>query len=54
MALLFDAQRKYSQAETLYKRAIAALEATLGKEHPDLVRMRRNYTDLLNETKRSI
>ncbi len=54
LALLYVAQRKYSQAETLYKRAVAALEATLGKEHPDLVRMRHNYADLLNETKHSI
>lgn len=54
LALLYVAQRKYSQAETLYRRAIAALEPSLGKDHPTLVRMRRNYADLLNETKRSI
>ncbi len=42
LALLYDAQGKYAQAEPLYRRALAIREKALGPEHPDLA------TDLNN------
>ena len=35
LALLYEAQGRYGEAEPLYRRALEAYERVLGKEHPD-------------------
>ena len=35
LALLYDNQGKYNEAEPLYQRALAIDEKTLGPDHPD-------------------
>jgi hypothetical protein len=39
---LYQAQGRYSEAELLLKRALAAREKTLGPEHPDTLRSVNN------------
>jgi tetratricopeptide (TPR) repeat protein len=36
LAVLYHAQRKYTQAESLYQRVLRLLEQTIGPEHPTL------------------
>ncbi|WP_417914681.1 tetratricopeptide repeat protein [Candidatus Electronema sp. JM] len=36
LALVYDAQGRYAEAEPLYKRALAIREQKLGKDHPDV------------------
>ena len=36
LALLYQAQDKYEQAETLFQRALAIRERSLGPEHSDV------------------
>ena len=38
LALVYWTQGKYSEAEGLYKRALAILEKALGANHPDVAR----------------
>ena len=52
LALLYDAQGNYAQAEPLYKRSLAIVEKALGPEHPDVATALENYADLLRKTKR--
>jgi len=40
-------QGKYDKAETLYKRAIAIGEKSLGPNHPDLATLLNNFAKLL-------
>ena len=35
LALLYHYQRRYGEAEPLYKRVLEARERVLGKDHPD-------------------
>ncbi len=35
LAMIYDAQGRYDEAEPMYKRALAIQEKTLGPEHPD-------------------
>jgi tetratricopeptide (TPR) repeat protein len=51
LALLYDAQGKYAEAEPLFKRALAIYEKALGKDHPHVVAASRNYAALLREMK---
>ena len=51
LAALYHAQGKYYQAEPLYRRALAIREQILGSDHPDVVLVSENYTDLLQEMK---
>jgi tetratricopeptide (TPR) repeat protein len=37
LADVYQGQRRYAEAEPLYRRALAARERTLGAEHPDVV-----------------
>ncbi len=42
LALVYDAQGKYADAEPLYKRSLAILENALGPEHPDVAKSLNN------------
>ncbi len=54
MALIYDAQGRYGEAEPLYKRALAIWEKALGPEHPDVAKSLANYAALLRETDRDV
>ncbi len=53
LALLYDTQGQYAQAEPLYLRALAILEKALGPEHPNVASGLENYADLLQKTGRT-
>ena len=42
LAVLYDAQGHYGQAESLYERALAIREQSLGTNHPDTKKSRDN------------
>ncbi len=44
-------QGKYEQAEPLMQRALAIGEKVLGPNHPDMVRRRKDYANLLQAMK---
>ena len=46
LALAYDAQGKYAQAEPLYLRALAIWEKALGPEHPDVAQSLNNLAAL--------
>ncbi len=46
LALLYDAQGKYAEAEPLYKRALAIYEKVLGPEHPHVAASLNNLAEL--------
>ena len=46
LASLYQAQRKYAQAELLFERALAIREKSLGPEHPDLATSLNNLGSL--------
>ena len=48
--LLYQAQRKYAEAEPLIKRALTVWEKALGPEHPTVAKALENYAALLRET----
>jgi len=50
LALLYDTQGQYAQAEPLYLRALAILEKALGPDHPSVAKSLANYADLLQKT----
>ncbi len=52
LALLYEAQGKYAEAEPLYGRALAILEKTLGPDHPNVAQSLENYAALLREINR--
>ncbi len=54
LALLYQAQGRYAEAEPLYKRSLAILEKALGAEHPDVAQSLENYAVLLRKTGRDI
>jgi Tfp pilus assembly protein PilF len=47
LALLYDHQGRYDQAEPLYVRALALRERVLGPDHPHTITARQNYAILL-------
>jgi tetratricopeptide (TPR) repeat protein len=47
LAMLYQKQGKYAEAEPLFKRALAICEQQLGTDHPDMATLRNNYTMLL-------
>ncbi len=49
LAMLYQAQGKYAEAEPLYVRVLAILEKALGPEHPDLAESLKNYAALLQK-----
>ncbi len=52
LALLYQAQGKYAQAEPLYQRALAIREKALGPEHPKVATVLENYAALLHKLNR--
>jgi tetratricopeptide (TPR) repeat protein len=53
LALLYAAQGRYVEAEPLYQRALASLEQTVGRNHPDVAKVLENYAALLAATGRT-
>ena len=54
LAVLYDNQGKYKEAEPLYQRALAISERVLGPNHPDTVLYRNNYAylkEIMNKEK---
>jgi tetratricopeptide (TPR) repeat protein len=54
LALLYQAQGKYSEAEPLFKRALAIKEKALGPEHLSVATTLENYAALLRKTNREV
>ncbi len=52
LAMLYQAQGRYAEAEPLYKRSLAIGEKALGPEHPNVAGSLENYSVLLSETGR--
>ena len=52
LAVLYDDQGKYAQAEPLYQRALAIVEKALGPEHPHVATSLETYAIMLRETGR--
>ncbi len=52
LALVYDDQGRYAEAEPLYQRALPIFEKALGPEHPDVAQSLENYAALLRETER--
>ena len=52
LAVLYQAQGKYADAEPLYKLALAIWEKALGPEHPHVATSLENYAALLRKTGR--
>ena len=52
LAMLYDSQGLYEEAEPLYQRALAIREKALGPEHPNVATSLEDYADLLRETNR--
>ena len=53
LALLYQAQGKYAEAEPLYQRALVIYEKALGPEHPYVAQSLENYALLLRATDRN-
>jgi tetratricopeptide (TPR) repeat protein len=49
LALLYWVQGRYDEAEPLYQRAFAILEAALGPDHPSTIVCHNNYARLLRD-----
>ena len=49
LAVLYNNQGRYAQAEPLYQRALAIREKALGPDHPSTVSTKVNYTLLLQK-----
>ncbi len=54
LARLYDEQGRYQQAEPLYQRALAIYERVRGHDHPETVKARENYDNLLQKRKQEI
>jgi tetratricopeptide (TPR) repeat protein len=52
LGLLFRAKARYSEAEPLYRRALANVEQSLGTDHPHLATTLNNLALLLKDTNR--
>ena len=53
LALLYDDQGHYAEAEPLFKRPLAIMEKALGPNHPHVATTLENYAALLRETGRT-
>lgn len=49
LAALLLMTKRFDEAELLYKRAVEILENSLGPEHPDTIKVRRNLEILRSE-----
>ncbi len=52
LAILYDTQKNYDEAERLYKRALSIWEKSLGPEHLYVAANLENYAALLRATDR--
>ncbi len=52
MALLYEAQGRYAEAEPLYQRSLTIMEKALGPEHPNVATTLENYAELLRTMNR--
>ena len=52
LALLYDNQSKYAEAEPLYRRALFVLTKALGPDHPNVATTLENYAVLLRKMDR--
>ncbi|MEA5604336.1 tetratricopeptide repeat protein [Nostoc sp. UHCC 0252] len=52
LAALYKFTGRYSEAESLFKQALAICESTLGVGHPDTIRIQQNYTIFSREAYR--
>jgi tetratricopeptide (TPR) repeat protein len=52
LALLYGAQGRYAEAESLYKRSLAIREKALGPNHPDVGQSLENLAALYEATDR--
>ena len=52
LAVLYEAQGHYAEAEPFYQRALAIWEKALGPEHPHVAASLENYAALLRDTGR--
>ena len=46
LGLLYTTQEKYTEAESLYQRALTIDEKSLGVEHPEVATVLKNLADL--------
>ena len=53
LALLYQAQGNYAEAEQLYRRALFVLTKAVGPEHPNVATMLENYAVLLRNMQRN-
>ncbi len=53
LALLYNTQGRYAEAEPLYKRALAIWEKALGPDHPNVATTLENYAAVLRKTGRT-
>ncbi len=53
LAGIYYAEKKYSDAEPLYKRSLAIVEKSLGPTHPSVGVILANYADLMKATGRT-
>ena len=52
LALLYDSQGRYEEAEPLYLQALKIAEKVLGKNHPNTSTIRANYEQInMNQRK---
>ena len=54
LAVLYEAQGRYADAEPLFQRALAIREKALRPEHPDVATALEGYAVLLRETGRDV
>ena len=48
LAKLYNNQRRYSKAKSLYLEALEINKKTLGEEHPNTITIQENYKLLMN------
>lgn len=54
LALLYQSQGRYTEAEPLYQKALAIAEQSLGVSHPNTITTRENLAACLREWSLSI
>ena len=52
LATAYRSQERFIEAEALFQRALAVLEADYGPEHPDMAQIMENHAILLRKTER--
>ncbi len=52
LAAVYRSQERFIEAEALFQRALAVLEAAYGPEHPDMAQIMEDHAILLRNTER--